>query len=209
MPNGPISCSVYIWYPDNGHIGHAALYIGNYEVGLKFEMSLDPQSPDYVMPSADEINFNFGGVHFNDNYVSWWPDNGADLLNPNDASKKMSGLYKDVAAEGSPPHVTYDLYGLDVEKMRIKWHSARDKAGSHYKLYRKNCSDMVMRILKAGGATSKLNPVKAAWFGHNAITTPKKVAQLCNELRPDYAVKRRAGNCPPKDSKLMTIVGLR
>jgi hypothetical protein len=29
-----------------------------------------------VMPSALEQRIGFRGVHYNDNYVSWWPDDG-------------------------------------------------------------------------------------------------------------------------------------
>jgi hypothetical protein len=68
-----------------------------------------------------------------------------------------------------------------------------------------------MRVLIAGGALSKLSIVTRAWYGHNAITTPKKLAQLCNELRDaGWAIKTKAGNCPSKsEQKLYVVFGLR
>jgi hypothetical protein len=211
--DGVPTARVFIWYPDGGHIGHAAMYIGNYEVGKNFELSLDPESPHHVLPSALERRVGFQGVHYNDNYVSWWPDDGgAGVTSPKAGADPMLGLYKDVEAEHSEPHVVYDIYGLDVSAMRTAWRAARDKQGAHYQLYRKNCSDLVLRILVAGRALSKLSALTAAWFGHNALTTPKKVAQLCNELRDaGWALKTKAGNCPSKADcgKLMVIAGLR
>lgn len=212
MPtNGIVSGRVYIWYPNDGHIGHAAMYIGNYEMGKKFELSLDPNSPDHVMMSALEAQYGAVGVHFNDNYVSWWPVDGADLVNPKDKAKQMNGLYKDIAAEDSEPHVVYDVFGLDVSAMRQKWHETRDKQGAHYQLYRKNCSDIVMRVLRAGGALSRLGTISGAYFGHNLITTPKDVAVICNKLRDaGWATKDKAGNCPSKTgNRLMMVFGMR
>ena len=214
MPKGPVCGTVYVWYPDDGHIGHAAMYIGNYAVGRKFELSLDadPRNALHVAPSALEASYitQFGGPHYNDNYVSWWPDDGgADLINPNTDAAPMLGLYRDVEAEESEPHVTYTLYGLDVTAMRAQWRKDRDKAGAHYKLYGKNCSSIVARVMRAGGAHKHLGKLASAWFAHNAIWTPHKVARFCNHLRPDHAVKVKAGNCPEKAGKLMSVIGLR
>ncbi|WP_264712521.1 hypothetical protein [Limobrevibacterium gyesilva] len=187
------------------------MYIGNYAVGQRFEMSIDPESPHYVMPSALETRYGIAGQHFNDNYVSWWPGGGADLVNPKAGAEPMNGLYKDVDAEDSEPHVVYNVYGLDVAAMRRVWHQARDKQGAHYQLYRKNCSDLVMRVLKAGGALSRIGRISGAYFGHNLLTTPKDVAVVCNKLRDaGWATKQKAGNCPSKrGNKLMVVLGMR
>ena len=210
MPTGPVSARVFIWYPKGGDIGHAAMYLGNYEIGRKFEMSLDPNNLDaFVMTSALEHAMGADGIHYNDNYVSWWPDRYAGAFTPQQSVEAAHGLYHDVREEGSEPHVAYDLYGLDVARMRARWRETRDKPGAHYNLYRKNCADLVLRVLVAGGALAKLDTAKAAWFGHNLISTPKKVAQLCNELRDaGWATKSKAGNCPSRMS-VFVVAGLR
>lgn len=211
MPNGQPAARVFIWYPDleEERVGHAAMYIGNYEVGKKFEQSLDPNSPHYVMPNALERRFGFQGVHYNDNYVSWWPD-GSGTVTGRDGSEPKLGLYADVQAEHSQPHVVYDIHGLNVGSMRAKWHETRDKPGASYQLVRKNCAGIVMRVLESGGALKLIGKLSSAWFGHRLYWTPKRVAQVCNQLRDKgYATKTKAGNCPGKDSKFLAALGMR
>jgi len=209
MPQGLPSATIFIWYPHGDCVGHASMYIGNYEVGKRFELSFDPNSPTGLMPNALETSMGADNVHYNTNYVSWWPEGDGSLTNRLTAAP-MPGVYKDVAAEGSEPHVVYELYGLNVAAMRECWHKTRDKPDASYQLIRKNCSGIVARVLNAGGANKKLNMLTRMWFSHRAIWTPKRVAMVCNELRnKDLAIKSKAGNCPPKDSKLMGVLGMR
>ncbi|TCH98547.1 hypothetical protein EJV46_08155 [Roseococcus sp. SYP-B2431] len=201
MPSGPVSARLFIWYPNedpNGdtHIGHASLYLGNYEVGKNFEISLDPRSPEYVMPSALETAFGASGVHYNQNYVSWWPEDGSFGR----AEPKL-GLYQDVAAERSEPHVVYDLYGLSVEKMRLRWKEIRDKPKANYNFLRKNCADVVHRVLTSGGVLGRLPLLQRGLHVNTGIMTPKRVASLADALRnAGWAIKTKAGNCPTKAS---------
>ena len=80
MPTRYPSGRVFIWYPDAGNVGHASLYIGNYEVGKKFELSLDRMNTEhYKANTLVELRRgrDFGNVHYNDNYVSSWPEGNA------------------------------------------------------------------------------------------------------------------------------------
>ena len=212
MPtSGLPSGRVYIWYPEAGNVGHASMYLGNYEVGKSFEMSIDPLSPDFVRLSDSERKANLSFMMFNDNYVSWWPNGEAGMFNPKAKAVPKNGLYEDIKEEGSEPHVVYEIFGCDVTAMRRLWEESRDKTGANYQLYRKNCSDLVMRVLRAGGALSKLGTIRGGYFGRNLITTPKDVAVVCNKLRDaGWAVKTKAGNCPSKTgNRLMIGLGLR
>jgi hypothetical protein len=201
MVDGPVSGTVYIWYPKDGRVGHASMYIGDIDIGSKFDQFIGQVQPASFVQGVTH--------HMNDNYVSWWPDDDKDLLTTK--SEPMNELQDDVDSEGhEQAHVKYTLYGLDKTKMRAKWHSIRGKQDSHYKLHIKNCSTIVARVLRAGGA-SELAGAKSIWFAHNMIWTPKKVAGLCNVLRDKgYATKDR-WNCPMKNdvSKLYRFFGMR
>jgi hypothetical protein len=204
---------VFIWYPHDDHhgdwhVGHVSMYIGNYEVGKKFELSLDPDSPRGVADKPLERDFGIRGVHYNDNYVSWWPDGEGAMKERGSASPKL-GLYADVAAEYGLPHVVYDLYELNVGAMRACWRQTRDKPGATFQYMRKNCATIVAKVLQAGGAMTKIGTLNSQWFGKRMYWTPKRVAQICNLLRDrDLAVKTKAGNCPTKSSGLVGAVEL-
>jgi hypothetical protein len=80
MPTRYPSGRVFILYPDAGNVGHASLYIGNHEVGKKFELSLDRMNTEhYKANTLVELRRgrDFGNVHYNDNYVSSWPEGNA------------------------------------------------------------------------------------------------------------------------------------
>jgi hypothetical protein len=213
MPQGNPTARVFIWYPhkdNNGskHVGHCSMYIGNYEVGKNFELSLDPRSPDSVMPTALECDLGLNGVHYNANYVSWWPCAGIQgTATERGPAKAQLGLYRDVRQERSEPHVVYDLYGLNVGAMRSCWQQTRDKPGATYQFLRKSCATIVMKVLEAGGALSQIGKLNSLWFGDRLYWTPKRVAQICNLLRDqNLAVKTKAGHCPEKGDKLCGVV---
>jgi hypothetical protein len=218
MPQGNPTARVFIWYghiDEQGthHCGHASLYIGNYEVGKNFELALDPNAPDFVMPTALERGLGEAGVYYNDNYVSWWPAGGGWTTERCRAKPKL-GLYKDVQAEHCQPHVVYDLYGLNVGAMRACWRETRDKLGATYQYLRKNCATIVLRVLEAGGALNSIGKLDSLWFGNRLYWTPKRVAQICDKLRDkDLAVKTKAGHCPAKGdlgpSALEGLMGVR
>lgn len=162
-------------------------------------MALDPNSPQGVVPSALERSLGLWDIHFNDNYVSWWPGDGR--------ARPKLGLYADVNAERSEPLAVYDLYGLDLVKMRQRWKEIRGKPGARYSMVRKNCADIVHRVLISGGVLGCLPLMLRGWHSANVIATPKKVARLGNALRDaGWAIKTKAGNCPSK-SDVAYLVG--
>jgi hypothetical protein len=160
-----------------------------------------------------EAELDLSGEHYNDNYVSWWPDEYSGMTGRQTAAPKLR-LYQDISEEDSQPHVVYTVYGLNVPAMRTKWQQIRGKEGATYQLVRKSCATIVMRVLDAGGALSKLSLPKSLWFGNRLYWTPKRLAQVCNQLRDkDLAVKRKAGNCPGKEGgamgNLLLALGMR
>lgn len=148
-------------------------------------------------------------VNSTDWYASWWPQ-GDNVLMENSEMKTYNGDLTP-AGEGGPPHVEYQIYGLDVNAMKVAWDAIRTKPGSHYDLFRKSCSTIVARLLRAGGASDSLNIVKKVSYGRNLYWTPKDVAQLCNQLRDKgMATKHKHHSCPTKGkSKVSVVFGLR
>ncbi|MEO0912030.1 MAG: hypothetical protein AAFY59_03445 [Pseudomonadota bacterium] len=170
------SGTVYIWYPHGSQVGHAAMHIGS---------DIDPDTID--------------------TYVSWWPQAetksmmGEDVEKLFGASSDKKTHNDDIAGEDGPPHLIYKIYGGDISKMQTAWISTRNKPNSHYDLFRKSCSTIVARILKAGGHHHFMSTAQRLIFTNNMIWTPKNVAQFCNQLRDNrYATKIRDKDCPDK-----------
>jgi hypothetical protein len=175
---------VYIWYPEGENIGHASMHIGDHQ-------------------EVDDTNW----------YVSWWPHlDDDDVAGLTDTIISDPKTYdEDVEAEGGTPHVVYAINHLNINTMKALWDGIRTKPQAHYRLLPKNCSTIVARVLRAGGAGRHLNAIKELSYAHNAYWTPKNVAQFCNQLRDaGEAVKTKSAGCPTKGgSKLMVFLGLR
>jgi hypothetical protein len=211
MPQGNPTAMVYIWYPHSDqdgdlHIGHASMYIGNYEVGRNFELSLHNQSADYMGANRAEqqnqaLGKGFQGVYYNDNYVSWWPTGGSAGPHNRRQANPALGLWEDVASERGQPHVTYRLYGLNVGTMRACWQKTRDKQGAGYQLLRKSCATIVAKVLEAGGILNKIGTANSLWYGHHAFWTPKHIAQVCNLMCEKDLGEKIKWNCPGKNDE--------
>ena len=153
------------------------------------------------------------GAHTDPNdilhYVSWWPQGDAGLTDTLPCAPNT--LAQDEASEGGAAHVVYTLNNLNIATMQASWDGIRNKPAAHYRLLPKNCSTIVARVMRAGGAGLHLNKIKELSYAHNAYWTPKNVAQFCNQLRDaGQAVKVKAAGCPTKgNNKLMTVLGLR
>jgi len=221
MPTGDPTARVFIWYPvieEGGreNIGHASMYIGNFVVADVFEQSLNDDDGG-VIPSALQDDPGQAGTHHNDNYVSWWPTGHPGLyevLFETQSAKPKLRFYNDVLEEGEEPHLVYDVYGLNVGAMKARWQEIRNKPGATYRWIRESCATMVMAVLEAGGALSKLNAMNYLWYGSRLYWTPKRVAMVCSRLRDmDLAVKTKAGHCPKKQEGLLgaflSVTGLR
>lgn len=165
----------------------------------------------------DGDNIGHASMHIGDHqegdsiqwYVSWWPQDAAGLT---DTILSAPNTYDDdVAAEGGAPHVVYTINTLNINVMKASWDAIRTKPQAHYRLLPKNCSTIVARVLRAGGAGLHLNKVKELSYAHNSYWTPKNVAQFCNQLRDaGQATKIKSVLCPTKGkNKLFTFLGLR
>lgn len=165
----------------------------------------------------DDENIGHASMHIGDHqeaddrewYVSWWPQGSAGptdtmLSAPNDFNA-------DVASEGAQPHVVYEIRTLNIQTMKVSWDAIRNKPQAHYRLLPKNCSTIVARVLRAGGAGMHLSKVKELSYAHNAYWTPKNVAQFCNQLRDaGQATKVKSVSCPAKaNNKIAVVLGLR
>jgi len=193
MNQSLVSAIVYIWYPLDGNIGHAAMYIGNPVFGRITEQAYDNFRNDGDRERSKELI----ALH-NVNYISWWPaEDGTPFNKPKEGRKFF--LEEDIKAEDAKPHVVYTLHGLDVQAMRSAWLSIRSKPDAHYQMLRKSCATVVLRVLKAGGALEKISLAKRGWYSSNLYVTPKNIAQVCNELRDaGNADKVKDRNCPEK-----------
>ncbi len=108
------------------------------------------------------------GTNNDIDYVSWWPDES----NGGMASDSFLDDIKD--EEGyAPDHVIrIARNALDLPVMLAAWQSIRTKNGANYKFYKKNCSTIVARVIRAG--TKKGSLAKR----HSALWTPLQVKRL-------------------------------
>lgn len=182
------TAKVYIWYPNDGMVGHASMHIG--------------------------AQVNAHGTNW---YVSWWPDDGtmaAGGAGPTvtcSAQPRTFAYDKSDDGEGSKPHVIYKLTGLDIAAMKAEWDGTKNKANAHYRFLPKNCSTIVARILRAGGADKMLSAAARLSYAHNVYWTPKNVAQFCNQLcDAGNGTKHKNPSCPGKlNSVGAVLLGLR
>ncbi|QHF44927.1 hypothetical protein PspS35_14495 [Pseudomonas sp. S35] len=189
------SAVVFIWLPVNTmhvlNIGHAAMYIGDPRIdGTEECRYKDYESSMHRIADIENIEKR------NTNYVSWWPAIPVRGFNTESQKRKLF-LESDLIAEGQVPHLVYRVYGLDVANMRNEWFKIRNKPDAHFQMLRKNCSTIVFRVLKAGGALDKLPTAKHIWFANNLYLAPLNIMQICNELCDINMAHRRASrNCP-------------
>ena len=188
-----VNAIVYIWYPEDEKMGHAALYIGDPISRMALDLPYDAFHNKYARQAHKDYI-----ARQNTNYVSWWPEKAAGAFNKINQSRSFF-LEEDIEAEQADPHVVYKIRGLDEQAMSMAWEDIRNKPDAHYQFLRKNCATVVMRVLKAGGALQRLPLVKRGWFSHSLYVTPKNIAQVCNELRDaGLAQKVKDRYCPSK-----------
>ncbi|MFJ4346821.1 hypothetical protein [Pseudomonas sp. NPDC089401] len=193
MSSVHVNAIVYIWYPEDEKMGHAALYIGD----PLSRMALDLPFDAFHSKQARQMHREYIERH-NTNYVSWWPEKAAGAFNRIRQGRNFF-LEEDIESEQADPHVVYKIRGLDELAMNRAWESIRSKPGAHYQFLRKNCATVVMRILRAGGALQRLPPIQRGWFSHSLYVTPKNIAQVGNGLRDaGWAQKVKDRYCPSK-----------
>ncbi|HVJ53273.1 MAG TPA: hypothetical protein VM689_12470 [Aliidongia sp.] len=182
---------VYIWYPtirddaggklENLNIGHAAMHLGN---------DYDPKNSEF--------------------YVSWWPGGGFSFTSPQIVAEKAQPRHRrrfesDCIAEGAPPHVVYTLECEPYQNIAMNeaWKQIMyGKSKPSYHVYRKNCSSVVARVLKAGGMQWPMGNMDQLMKTKNVIWMPRDIAEWCDKLCAlGKATKRKSKNCPEKWDK--------
>lgn len=95
--------------------------------------------------------------------------------------------------------------------MKQSWDEISGKINANYQFLYKNCSTIVARVMRAGGADKKLNPIQALSYAHNLYWTPKDIAQFCQQLvNGGSGTKHKHSSCPTKkESKFARAIGLR
>lgn len=157
-------CTVHIW--KGGKFGHASMTIGE-----------------------------------NGSYVSWWPGKsnkgkeGANMksLLPyiKHASEQPLTLKQDIEWEDNEIPESYSLVFDELDEAEMEKYYLSHYAGrkaSDYQLARQNCSTMVIKVLKAGGAHHvEQMPRVSVW-------TPDRVESYVRKLKAktDGAKKQRA-----------------
>jgi hypothetical protein len=109
-------------------------------------------------------------------YVSWWPLT-TETKTESARGTNHEHVIDDVCSEGYLPDYVFRLADDDGRNLRMRavWNEIRRKRGAHYRLYAKNCSTIVARVLRAGGFTAG-GGVSGAWREHSLIWTPLKIA---------------------------------
>ena len=191
-----INAWVFVWYPEDGHLGHAAMLIGDLSI----------ESP-YV--SWCPKNTREGILEF----FRKSPSLRQSTLNPETQNYEFetSSYDMDCFSEENSPHVIYGLRGLDVREMQMAWHNIVSRENSSFSPLSKNCASIVSRVLKAGLTRSPLrHRVLGVFYGGQYIWTPKRIAVICNLLRDNNAAWKIV--VPERNSKkslFKTLIRLR
>jgi hypothetical protein len=135
-------------------------------------------------------------VEYPGSYVSWWPQN--NVAGPRLRSVKPS-FYRDLRVEIYAPDHILRLTGMNEANMKTEWTRIRTKENAHYKLYGKNCSTIVARVMRAGTTWRERN----LWRAHSEMWTPLKVKRFAFNLGAkeiewgDFCAEMRRSDCFP------------
>ena len=135
--------------------------------------------PGHAALSVDDV-WN-GGTTPSESYVTWVPEESltqatgtakavTDARTRHATSYAVRSLCGDLALEHYLPDHVVRVTGLSATKMQAEWAQIKAKGSAHWRQYRKNCSTIVGRVLRAGGAGGAA--------AHNLVWTPKKVLAL-------------------------------
>ncbi|TQO99727.1 MARTX multifunctional-autoprocessing repeats-in-toxin holotoxin RtxA [Vibrio cholerae] len=85
-----------------------------------------------------------------------------------------------------------NLEGLDVAAMQAEWHHLSNDSDARYQLLTKNCSSMVAKVLKAGGADKLIGHT---WLPKFGVWTPTELfnfGQALQEAQLEIAAKKQS-----------------
>ncbi|HFG1544432.1 MARTX multifunctional-autoprocessing repeats-in-toxin holotoxin RtxA [Vibrio paracholerae] len=78
-----------------------------------------------------------------------------------------------------------NLEGLDVAAMQAEWHRLSNDSDARYQLLNKNCSSIVAKVLKAGGADKLIGHTWRPKFG---VWTPTELFNFAQDLQEAQSV---------------------
>jgi hypothetical protein len=153
-----VTARVYIWYPEDGNVGHASMHIGSHT---------DPKG--------------------NQRYVSWWPESRASLIGTRRGESRCynSDCRSEGSKENpKPPHVTYEIEGMAVDLIKAEWDVIRTKDGAKYRMLAKSCWTVVARVLIAGWAKTMMSTVDSILYGNDLYWPPRTLHQCATRSKP-------------------------
>lgn len=135
----------FLWWKPIVGFGHAALIIDS----VAFSTNRQANVNSLLADSDAGMPYDFASL-LNDNYVSWYGSTKGFFLTGLRAQKGTYVTDELLTQKGEPSKIV-EMTELDFNAMRGAWHEIRDKAKANWKLFDKNCSTVVARVLKAGG----------------------------------------------------------
>ena len=87
-------------------------------------------------------------------HISWWPTEKTEGKKSKKTPRDVGSLSEDVTLEGRRPDKTFEVTGLDENRINV-WGESYLDAGENYNLVTRNCCNIVMNALRAGGFTRK------------------------------------------------------
>ncbi|AEX51247.1 hypothetical protein [Rahnella aquatilis] len=193
---GEINAWVLIWYPENHHLGHAAMIIGDLDVSSPY-VSWWPEKTRsglsaFILktPAAREKLYNHKTHHF---------------------EFTTSDYESDFLSEEDCPHVIYGLRDFDTRSMLTTWEKIMSRGCPSFSPLSKNCAAIVSRVMKAGLKNHPLrHKVFGIFGGEQYIWTPKRIAVACNTLRDkNCALKINISGRNSQHSFVKTLIRLR
>ncbi|WP_118988082.1 MARTX multifunctional-autoprocessing repeats-in-toxin holotoxin RtxA, partial [Photorhabdus sp. CRCIA-P01] len=85
-----------------------------------------------------------------------------------------------------------NLEGLDVAAMQAEWHKISSDPNEHYQLLTNNCSSIIARVLKAGGAEKLVGHKWLPKFGTWTPTELFNYAQVLQEAQLEVIAKKQS-----------------
>jgi len=121
----------------------------------------------------------------NKTYISWWPEGKGALFVPYSPDLKRT-LERDVHEEGNRFPERIYIPGLNEDRIARWWSDF--KKNNSYELAHKNCSTIVAKALKVGGADSSYFIDKGS-RDNTLVWTPDRAKNYALKIRPSIGKK--------------------
>jgi hypothetical protein len=137
----------------------------------------------FVWSASSIFSFGHAALLINDkkgNYVSWWAVTGTNprVIWGDQPGYGSGHLKEDVEDEKRPAETTVTISFLDENRMSDEWTGL--KKGGTWNFFTTNCSTMVAKLLRTGGAI--LSPRCDEFFNDNLIWSPLNVREYVSRI---------------------------